>query len=241
MYTANFVAYDKYPMDMCLYKYCMLSDRIQSVEINQQQKETLMKKLIATSMAVLIAAPAFAGGRGYEQQTTSFMGWDILPYVALRGGATYGNINYSFNDVKESVSQNLYQARAALGLSLYEKTRFEIEGSFFTKGNKTKTFGDFENAGVSTKNIELMANVYMDLWHFHYIQPFAGLGAGMAFITTEAADVSNDNTKFSAMGTLGLSMPFGCFNVEVAARYNYIDIMSGMHNFSGDIGVRYMF
>ena len=86
-----------------------------------------------------------------------------------------------------------------------------------------------------------MAHVYMDLWHFKYIQPFAGLGAGMAFINTQAADISNDGTKFSAMGTLGLSMPFGCFNVEVAARYNYIDIMSGMHNFSGDVGIRYMF
>ena len=232
---------DKYPKDTCLYKYYMLSDRIRSVEINQQQKEMIMKKLIATSMAVLIAAPAFAGGRAYEQQTTSFLGWDILPYVALRGGATYGNINYSFNDTKESVSQNLYQLRAALGLAIYDKSRVEIEGSFFTKGNKTKTFGDIENVGVSTENIELMANVYMDLWHFKYIQPFAGLGAGMAFINTQAADISNDGTKFSAMGTLGLSMPFGCFNVEVAARYNYIDIMSGMHNFSGDVGIRYMF
>ena len=54
-------------------------------------------------------------------------------------------------------------------------------------------------------------------------------------------DHSKDSTKFSAMGTLGLSMPFGCFAVDVAARYNYVDVASGMHNFSGDIGVRYMF
>ena len=219
----------------------MLYDRIHGVEINQQQKEMLMKKLIATSMAVLIAAPAFAGGRAYEQQTTNFLGWDILPYVALRGGATYGNLNYSFNDTKESVSQNLYQLRTALGLSVYDKTRVEIEGSFFTKGNKEKSFGDAYNIGVSSENIELMGNVYMDLGKFHYIQPFAGLGAGLAFIDTKAADISKDNTSFSAMGTLGLSMPFGCFNVEVAARYNYIDVDAGMHNFSGDVGIRYMF
>ena len=131
-----------------------------------------MKKLIATSMAVLLAAPAFAGGHAYEQQTSNFMGWDILPYVALRGGATYGNLNYSYNDTKESVSQNLYQARAALGLAVYDKSRFEIEGSFFTKGNKHAKFGDQDNVNVSSKNIELMANAYMDLGHFHYIQPF---------------------------------------------------------------------
>jgi len=235
------VAYDKCPKQSSLYKYPVLSDRIQGVEINQQQKEMIMKKLIATSMAVLIAAPAFAGGRSYEQQTTNFMGWEILPYVAVRGGATYGNLNYSYNDTKESVSQNLYQVRTAMGLSIYDKTRVEIEGSFFTKGNKNKSFGDATNIGVSSKNIELMANTYMDLGKFHYIQPFAGLGAGLAFINTKAAETSKDSTNFSAMGTLGLSMPFGCFNVEVAARYNYIDVEAGMHNFSGDIGIRYMF
>ena len=88
------------------------------VEINQQQKEKIMKKIIATSMAVLLAAPAFAGGQRYEQQTTNFLGWNILPYVTLRGGATYGNLNYSFNDTKESVTQNLYQLRTAVGLTM---------------------------------------------------------------------------------------------------------------------------
>ncbi len=219
----------------------MSFDRIPSVEINQQQKEKLMKKLIATSMAVLLAAPAFAGGQMYEQQTSSFLGWDVLPYVALRGGATYGSLNYDYNGVKENVTQNVYQLRTALGLSLYDKTRVELEGSFFTKGNKNRAFGDIENVGVSSKNIELMANAYMDLWHFHYIQPFVGFGAGLAFLDIQAADQSKSDTNFSAMGTLGLSMPFGCFNVEVAARYNYIDVASGMHDFSGDIGIRYKF
>lgn len=232
-------------MDTCLYEYHILFDKLLSVEINQQQKEKLMKKLIATSMAVLIAAPALAGGQAYEQQTTNFLGWDILPYVALRGGATYGNLNYSLNSHKETVGQNLYQLRTALGLSLYDTARFEIEGSFFNKGNKTKDFGDVHDVNVSTKNIELMANGYMDIGNFHYIQPFAGIGAGMAFIDSKAevGDLhkSKDSTKFSGMATLGLEMPFGCFKVDIAARYNYIDINSGMHNFSGDVGVRYMF
>ena len=165
-----------------------------------------MKKLIATSMAVLIAAPAFAGGQMYEQQTSSFLGWDVLPYVALRGGATYGSLNYGYNGVKENVTQNVYQLRTALGLSLYDKTRVELEGSFFTKGNKNKAFGDIQNVGVSSKNIELMANAYMDLWHFHYIQPFVGLGAGLAFLDIQAANQSKSDTNFSAMGTLGLSI-----------------------------------
>jgi opacity protein-like surface antigen len=245
LYTADFKSYDKFPKHTCLYKYYVSSVRIRSVEINQQQKEKLMKKLIAGSMAVLLATPAFAGGRAYEQQTTNFFGWDILPYVALRGGATYGNLNYSLNDTKESVSQDLYQARVALGLSMYDTARLEIEGSFFTKGKATKDFGTLNNVEVTSENIELMANTYMDLGHFHYIKPFVGMGAGMAFIDTKASadgfSENRDNTRFSAMATLGLAMPFGCYSVDVAARYNYIDVASGMHDFSGDIGIRYMF
>ena len=216
-------------------------DTMQSVEINQQQKEKIMKKFIAGSLAVLLATPALAGGSNYEQQTTRFMGWDILPYVALRGGATYGNLNYSFNDVKESMSQNMYQVRAALGLTAYDTARFEIEGSFFTKGKDTKDFGDMPNIEVSNQNIELMANAYMNIGHFKYIQPFAGLGAGMAFIDTKANGIGDDQTKFSGMVALGLDMPFGCYSVDVAARYNYIDVASGLHNFSADVGIRYMF
>ena len=204
-----------------------------------------MKKLIATSMAVLLATPALAGGYNYEQQPTNLLGWSILPYVALRGGATYTNLNYKLADIKEDVSLNAYQVRTALGLTMDDAARFEIEGSFFNKAYKTQDFGAGNPADISVKNIELMANTYMNIGHFKYIQPFAGLGAGLAFIDTAVraagVDHSKDSTKFSAMGTLGLSMPFGCFAVDVAARYNYVDVASGMHNFSGDIGVRYMF
>ena len=200
-----------------------------------------MKKLIATSMAVLLAAPAFAGGQMYEQQTVDFLGWEILPYVALRGGATYGSLNYKYNGTKENVTQNLYQARAALGLAMYDTFRAEIEGSFFTKGNKKKSFGDLADVAVSTKNIELMANTYMDIGHYKYIRPFAGIGVGMAFMNTKADAYSKDDTNLSAMATLGLTMPFGCYSVDVSARYNYIDVHSGMHDFSGDIGIRYLF
>lgn len=204
-----------------------------------------MKKVIAGSMAVLLATPAFAGGQMYKQETTNFMGWDILPYVALRGGATYANLNYSFNDSKESVSQNMYQVRAALGLSMYETARLEIEGSFFTKGKAKKDFGTIDNVEISNSNIELMANTYMNIGHFKYIQPFAGLGLGMAFIETEESfpgySHSKDHTKLSGMATLGLEMPFGCYSVDIAARYNYIDVASGMHNFGADVGVRYLF
>lgn len=204
-----------------------------------------MKKLIATSMAVLIATPALAGGYNYEQQPTDLWGWSILPYFALRGGATYNNLNYKLDGAKEDVSLNSYQIRTALGLTAYDTARFEIEGSFFTKAHKTQDFGALQGVDVSARNIELMANAYMNLGTFKYIQPFAGIGAGLAFVDTThrvaGVQKGKDSTNFSAMGTLGLSMPFGCFAVDIAARYNYVDVASGMHNFSGDIGIRYMF
>lgn len=203
-----------------------------------------MKKIIAGSMAVLLTVPAFAGS-SYEQTPTNFMGWDVLPYIALRGGATYANLNNNFNDVKESVSQNLYQVRTALGLSMYKTARFEVEGSFFTKGKEKKGFGNIDNVEVSTENIELMANTYMNIGHFKHIQPFAGMGLGLAFLDIKESypgfSHSKDHVKFSGMATLGLDMPFGCYSVDVAARYNYIDVESGMHNFSADVGIRYMF
>ena len=78
------------------------------------------------------------------------------------------------------------------------------------------------------------------------IRPFVGVGAGIAF-----ADVSrsvpgepvfdHDQTRFSAMGTLGMTFDWRVFAVDMAFRYTYVDVNSGLHNFGGDIGIRYMF
>jgi hypothetical protein len=43
------------------------------------------------------------------------------------------------------------------------------------------------------------------------------------------------------MGTLGMTFDWKVFAVDVAARYTYADISSGLHDFGGDIGVRFMF
>ena len=56
-----------------------------------------MKKLAISTLAVLIACPAFAG----QHCNDSFWSnWD--PYVALRGGIGYTNTNYNFDAQKES-------------------------------------------------------------------------------------------------------------------------------------------
>lgn len=199
-----------------------------------------MKKIITTSLIALLTIPAFAGGE-YHQQTTEFMGYDILPYLALRGGSTYSNLNVKLDGDKENISDAVFQGRVAMGLSFYDAYRFEIEGSFFTKAKDTADFSSATNVDIETSNIELMANTYMNLGHYKHIQPFVGIGAGIAFTDTKLNGDSNTDTKFSGMGTLGLSMPFGCFAVDVAARYNYVDVESGMHNFSGDVGIRYLF
>ena len=43
------------------------------------------------------------------------------------------------------------------------------------------------------------------------------------------------------MGTLGVTFDWHVFAVDMALRYTYADINSGLHNFGGDVGLRYMF
>ncbi|MCQ2574741.1 MAG: outer membrane beta-barrel protein [Alphaproteobacteria bacterium] len=197
-----------------------------------------MKNFLTTSLLALVVMPVFAGEQSYYHEDA------FSPYMAIRGGATYSNATYNFNNIEEHIEDGIFQARAALGLSMYNKYRIEAEGSFFTDLKDTHDFGDMKNVKIKNKNIELMGNMYMDLGHFKYIQPFVGIGAGVAFLDTSIGtntENSNANTRFSGMGTIGLAMPFGCFSVDIAGRYNYVDLESGMHNFSGDIGIRYMF
>jgi opacity protein-like surface antigen len=91
-----------------------------------------------------------------------------------------------------------------------------------------------------------MMNEYMDFGDYEIIRPFIGLGAGVAFVnqTRDVAGVGsnkNDPTKFSAMGALGVTFDWRIFAVDLAFRYTYADVNSGIHNFAGDIGMRYMF
>ena len=78
------------------------------------------------------------------------------------------------------------------------------------------------------------------------LRPFAGLGAGIAFTDVKRhGDLvprhSESKTRFSAMGTLGVTFDMERFAVDLAARYTYVDIQSGLHNFGGDVGIRFMF
>lgn len=203
-----------------------------------------MKKIVIPALAALVACPAFAG---QQYQTVSF--WDTLnPYMALRVGAGYTNHNYSLNDEKESMSDEEMHGRLALGLLMgcNRDARAEIEWSVFTKQNDTQTFGDLQNVKVDTKLQTLLMNTYMDLGDYKMIRPFVGLGAGIAMseVRTEVPGIAaaeRDNTRFSAMGTLGVTFDWHVFAVDMALRYTYADINSGLHNFGGDVGLRYMF
>ena len=86
----------------------------------------------------------------------------------------------------------------------------------------------------------------MEFGSYKIVRPFAGLGVGMAFadVRREGALVphhSESKTRFAGMGTLGVTFDMERFAVDLAARYTYVDIQSGMHNFGGDIGIRFMF
>ena len=200
-----------------------------------------MKKIAIPVLAAVIACPAMAG----QYHNESF--WDSLdPYIALRVGAGYSNLNYRYNGYKESLSDQEMHARAALGLSMHcHRARTEIEWSMLTKLKDDNSFGD-DQVNVDTKLNTLLMNAYMDFGDYEMIRPFVGLGAGVAFVdqSREIAGVgtkNNDQTKFSAMGALGVTFDWRIFAVDLAFRYTYADVNSGIHNFAGDIGMRYMF
>ncbi len=167
-------------------------------------------------------------------------------YVGVRGGVSYNNLNYAFAGDKESITDTVFQGRAALGLELCKTLRSEIEWSIFSKAKGNETFGDAGRVKVESKMQTLLWNMYWEFSEYQIVRPFVGVGAGVAFTDIdrrggEFIDNSSSKTKFSAMGTIGMTFDMDKFAVDVAARYNYVDVQSGLHNFGGDIGIRFMF
>ncbi len=204
-----------------------------------------MKKLAISTFAVLMACPAFAG-INHPDQGSSWQMWGMDPYIGLRGGMSYTNLNYKYDGNKESMTDYIFQGRAALGLEVCDKVRSEIEWSYYGKSSDSERFGAAGNIDVETKLQTLLWNNYMEFGHYKIVRPFAGLGLGMAFadVKRDGALVphhSESKTRFSGMGTLGVTFDMERFAVDVAARYTYVDIQSGLHNFGGDVGIRFMF
>ncbi|MFQ6744495.1 MAG: outer membrane protein [Alphaproteobacteria bacterium] len=205
-----------------------------------------MKKLAISTMAVLLACPAFAG-INHPDQGSSWQMWGMDPYVGLRGGMSYTNMNYKYDGNKESMTDYIFQGRAALGLEVCDTVRSEIEWSYFGKLSDQEYFGATAgNLDIKTKMQTLLWNNYWEFGDYKMLRPFVGLGAGVAFTSTErygnlAPYSSEDKTRFSAMGTMGMTFDMERFAVDVAARYTYVDIHSGLHNFGADVGIRFMF
>ncbi|MBR2286388.1 MAG: outer membrane beta-barrel protein [Alphaproteobacteria bacterium] len=201
-----------------------------------------MKKLTISALAVLLACPAFAG----QHSDSSFTIMGLEPYIGLHGGMGYNNLNYSFNDKKESIQDLTFQGRVAMGLEVCDKVRSEIEYSFYSKAKDTKDFGDIKDVKVESKLQTLMWNSFWEFGNYDIIRPFIGAGIGLAFtdVSRNGATIdsySQDKTRFTAMGSLGMTFDWKVFAVDVAARYNYVDVNSGLHDFGGDVGVRFMF
>ncbi|MBR4475278.1 MAG: outer membrane beta-barrel protein [Alphaproteobacteria bacterium] len=201
-----------------------------------------MKKLAVSALAIVLAAPAFAG----QNQDPAFTVMGLDPYIALRGGLGYNNLNYSFNGKKESSEDLDFRGRVAMGLDICDTVRSEIEWSLFSKAKDTKDFGDIKDVKIESKLQTLMWNSYWEFGDYQMIRPFVGMGIGMGFtdVTRKGDAIAKhheEKTRFAAMGSLGMTFDWQVFAVDVSARYNYVDVRSGMHDFGGDIGVRFMF
>lgn len=203
-----------------------------------------MKKIVISTLAVLVACPAFAG---MSPNNSSWQLWGLDPYIGLHGGLGYTNLNYKYNGHKESMTDMVWQGRAALGLEICDTVRSEVEWSIFSKAKDHADFGEAGRIDVDTKMQTLLFNTYMELGQYQVVRPFIGVGAGVAFTDVKhrgnilVGEHSDSKTRFSAMGTLGVTFDMTHFAVDLAARYNYVDINSGLHNFGGDIGIRFMF
>ena len=202
-----------------------------------------MKKIAISTLAVLIACPAFAGN---PRDGSSWQIWGLDPYVALRGGIAYSNTNYRFLGNKESMTDVTLQGRAAMGLQMNKCYRSEIEWSIYTKAKDNASFGLANDVEVTTKLQTLLFNAFMDVGSYHMVRPFIGLGAGAGFadINRSGATIaphSSDKAGFSGTGIMGMTFDMEQFAVDVAARYTYVDVQSGIHNFGADVGIRFMF
>ena len=204
-----------------------------------------MKKIVISTLAVLIACPAFARGTG--DSSWQLFGYD--PYIGIRGGFSYNNLNVSHNGDKKSATDWIWQGRAALGLEICKRARTEIEWSIFSQAKDTKGFGEIDGLEnkikVKTNMQTLLWNNFAEFGDWRVVRPFVGVGVGVAFPDIkqrgELYSSSFAEMRFSAMGSLGVSFDMEYFAVDVAARYNYVDVMSGMHNFGADLGIRFMF
>ena len=203
-----------------------------------------MKKLAISTLAVLIACPAFA--INHPDQGSSWQMWGMDPYVGLRGGLSYTNLNYKYDGDKESITDWVFQGRAALGLEICDTVRSEMEWTYYGKTSDKANFGPAGNVDVDAKLQTLLWNNYMEFGPYKMVRPFAGLGIGMAFadVKRDGALVphhSESKTRVGAMATMGVTFDMERFAVDLAARYTYVDIQSGLHNFGGDVGIRFMF
>lgn len=203
-----------------------------------------MKKLAISTLAVLMACPAFA--INHPDQGSSWQMWGMDPYVGLRGGLSYTNLNYKYDGNKESITDWVFQGRAALGLEICDTVRSEMEWTYYGKTSDKENFGAAGEIDVKAKLQTLLWNNYMEFGSYKMVRPFAGLGVGMAFadVRREGALVphhSESKTRVGAMATMGVTFDMERFAVDMAARYTYVDIQSGLHNFGGDVGIRFMF
>ena len=178
-----------------------------------------MKKIIISTLAVLVACPAFAG-INHPNQGSSWQMWGMDPYIGLRGGVSYNNLNYKFDGSKESITDTVIQGRAAMGLEICDTVRSEIEWSIFSKAKDSADFGAAGRVDVDTKLQTLLWNSYLEFGSYKIVRPFVGLGAGVAFtdVKRDGALIdrhSESKTRFSAMGTMGVTFDMERFAVCV--------------------------
>ena len=93
-----------------------------------------MKKIAVSALAVLMACPAFAG-INHPDQGSSWQMWGMDPYVGLRGGLSYTNLNYKYDGNKDDK-----QVKKGITLTDFDETILSVDGDEITPKTKGETY-----------------------------------------------------------------------------------------------------
>lgn len=199
-----------------------------------------MKKVIFAMLLTTAAFPAMA--QDAER---------VAPYIALKGGVSWQRFDYSIGNRDESFKDYSYQGRVAVGMAVMRSMRAEVEASLYKESTDKLRYANADLADLKLNLQTYLLNVYYDLGRYNHVQPYIGIGAGVARTKlkgsttiggTEIDLKTKSDTRFTAMGTVGIAVSINeHIALDIGARYNYIDFQEDMHMLGADVGVRISF
>lgn len=160
------------------------------------------------------------------------------PYVAVRAGYGWTKTDVKRGDLKDYAPV----IGAAIGTNIDRNVRVEAEYNYrFESDDKIK------GAKAEMTAHTLMLNGYYDFHNSSKFTPYVGVGVGGAYWDAETKlsgrkVYDKDGWSWAAGAIGGISYELTSnVNLDLSAKYTYIDAADGSHNVDALLGVRYKF